>query len=601
MSKETIQRGSTAGKVCFVLCSGLVCALMLSALELNQNSLWGIAAMAAASAAFWVIHHRFLAGRRRFVRCLGWLAWLGVFALILLLSWPGVRPVPAIEGRTGGKTEVISLSDGQVRGVQTADGAVEVFAGIPFAQPPVGELRWKEPRDPLPWDGILEADTFAPMSMQPVNLPIYDSLARIIGYHDYSIRLRNRGVAPVSEDSLYLNLWRPPGGGEKLPVLVYVHGGSLKTGQPWYEDYSGQGLAREGVIVVNMAYRLGVFGFFADGELAAESPNATTGNYGLLDQIKALEWVRDNIAQFGGDPDNVTLAGESAGAACVSALCTSPLAEGLFERVILESSTLACVHPPHSFRLLDEALQSGSELKDRHHCTSVSALRVLPAEELVAEADTQHHITVDGYVLTETPYESYRAGRHNESAILHGYNSKESGPFILFSQANLRNYESKLRGYFGAYADDILALYPAATDREARENWAVVYGATFFDYPHYCLNRLAVENGIPVYEYLFSKENGRLGAWHSGEEVYCYGNIPAASALYDGRDRELSAQMLAYWKNFIVSGDSNGAGAPEWEQNRNFARLMGFGDGTGMLDEPKLALYAILDRMDGWA
>ena len=247
-----------------------------------------------------------------------------------------------------------------------------------------------------------------------------------------------------------------------------------------------------------MGYRLGVFGYLADEELRAESPHGTTGNYGLLDQIKALEWVRDNIAAFGGDP---ALAGESAGAASVSALCTSPLAKGLFERVILESSTVASIEPPHSFRLMDEALESGKALKARFAVSSVAQLRALDAKRLVGEAGTQHHMTVDGYALAETPWESYRKGVHNEQAILHGYNSRESGPFILFSQASLKDYEQRVRRFFGEWADEVLALYPAATDDEARANWAKIYGAIFFDYSHYCLNRLAAENGIPVWEY----------------------------------------------------------------------------------------------------
>ena len=179
---------------------------------------------------------------------------------------------------------------------------MEVYAGIPYAKPPVGELRWREPQDPEPWEGVLAADHFAPMSMQPQNAAWYSSMAQIIGYHDYEISLDDNFRDLNSEDALYLNIWKPAGEQENLPVLVYIHGGSLQTGQPWYADYSGEGLARKGVIVVNMGYRLGVFGFLADEELMAESPNGTTGNYGLLDQIKALEWVRDNIAAFGGDP-----------------------------------------------------------------------------------------------------------------------------------------------------------------------------------------------------------------------------------------------------------------------------------------------------------
>ncbi|MBQ7061186.1 MAG: carboxylesterase family protein, partial [Clostridia bacterium] len=385
-----------------------------------------------------------------------------------------------------------------------------------------------------------------------------------------------------------------------LPVLVYIHGGSLQTGQPWYGDYSGEGLAKEGVIVVNMGYRLGVFGFFASEELAAESEHGTTGNYGLLDQIKALEWVQSNISAFGGDPDNVTVAGESAGAACVSALCTSPLAKGLFRRAILESSTVASKNPPHSYRRYDEAIESGKALMEKYGCSTLAELRALPAEKLVGEASTQHHITVDGYVLIEDPYESYRKGVHNEEALLHGYNSEESGPFILFGQANLKTFEGKVRAYFKDNADEVLAAYPVSTDAEAKKAWAEIWGAAFFDYSHYCLNRLAADNGIPVWQYRFSKHNGRLGPWHSGEEVYFYGNIPEDSKLFDERDRELGRQMLGYFVNFIKTGDPNGNGLPLWEENSSSVDLMEFGDSTRMIKEDKLPLYSALDKMDGW-
>ena len=575
----------------------LTLLLMLALVELCKNMIWGFVLTALAAAIFVLLHG---AAEGKGKRALCWLGLLVLFAGILFLTKPPVKSVPAVEGKEPARSQVVLTQKGKVQGLISADGAVEVFTGIPYAKPPVGELRWREPQDPVSWPGTLICDRFAPQSMQPTNSALYSSLAQIIGYHDYEITLEDNYITPVSEDSLYVNVWKPSGEVSGLPVYVFIHGGSLQTGQPWYADYSGLGLAREGVVVVNMGYRLGVFGYLADEELIAESPNGTTGNYGLLDQIKALEWVRDNIRAFGGDPDNVTLAGESAGAAAVSALCTSPLAAGLFDRVVLESSTVASVEPPHSFRTLDEALQSGRELKARYGAASIAELRALPAEKLVGEADTQHHMTIDGYALTETPYESYRRGVHNEQAILHGYNSEESAPFVMFSQAKLKDYEGRIRRYFGDRTDEILAIYPASTDAEAKAYWAEIYGAIFFDYPHYCLNRLAVENGIPVWEYYFSKSNGRLGPWHSGEEVYCYGNIPAGSKLYDARDRELSAQMLSYWANFAATGDPNGAGLPEWEQNIGSDRLMGFGDETKMIDEREHALFAVLDAMQGF-
>ena len=589
-----------SGRIVFCVAVLIVFLLMAAVLELSKNTLPGFILLAIVTCCFAFVFVKKLSGGKALFKVLGWLCFVILFAVILIATKPPVKAIPAADYKNIVRTDIVETEKGQVRGVLSEDGEIEIYAGIPYAKPPVGPLRWKEPVSPEAWEGVLEADTFAPMSMQPTNLPIYDSLAQIIGYHDYKISLKDNFVAPVSEDSLYLNIWKPAGDVENLPVLVYIHGGSLQTGQPWYEDYSGQGLAREGVIVVNMGYRLGVFGFFADEDLAAESANDTTGNYGLLDQIKALEWVRDNIAAFGGDPENVTLSGESAGSACVSALCTSPLAKGLFKRVLLESSTVTAVSPTHSFRLLPEALESGKELKERYNAQYINDLRKIDAKKLVKEADTQHHMTVDGYVLEKTPHEAYLAGEFNEEKIIHGYNLHEGEAFILFDQANLSNYEKKVRDYFGELADEVFEIYPITTGDEVKAYWEEIYSAVFFDYPHYCLNRLAVVNEIPVYQYYFVKDNGRLGNWHSGEEVYLYGNIPEGSKLYDETDRVLSDVMKGYFANYIKTGDPNGEGLPLWTENLNSSDVMEFGDYIGMASERKHALFDVLDKMQGW-
>lgn len=589
-----------SGRIVFCVAVLIVFLLMAAVLELSKNTLPGFILLAIVTCCFSFVFVKKLSGGKVSFKVLGWLCFVLLFAVILIATKPPVKAIPAADYKNIVRTDIVETEKGQVRGVLSEDGEIEIYAGIPYAKPPVGPLRWKEPVSPEAWEGVLEADTFAPMSMQPTNLPIYDSLAQIIGYHDYKISLKDNFVAPVSEDSLYLNIWKPAGDVEDLPVLVYIHGGSLQTGQPWYEDYSGQGLAREGIIVVNMGYRLGVFGFFADEDLAAESANDTTGNYGLLDQIKALEWVRDNIAAFGGDPENVTLSGESAGSACVSALCTSPLAKGLFKRVLLESSTVTAVSPTHSFRLLPEALESGKELKERYNAQYINDLRKIDAKKLVKEADTQHHMTVDGYVLEKTPHEAYLAGEFNEEKIIHGYNLHEGEAFILFDQANLSNYEKKVRDYFGELADEVFEIYPITTGDEVKAYWEEIYSAVFFDYPHYCLNRLAVVNEIPVYQYYFVKDNGRLGNWHSGEEVYLYGNIPEGSKLYDETDRVLSDVMKGYFANYIKTGDPNGEGLPLWTENLNSSDVMEFGDYIGMASERKHALFDVLDKMQGW-
>ena len=574
--------------------------LSLIVIELNHNTLTGFLLTALLIFVYLYLDRKIFKGHKLLTGILLFIAYLAVFAGIVLLTWPPVKNVPAVDVKNPVKTEIVETSYGKIQGVYNKDETVEVYAGIPYAKPPVGELRWKEPQDPDKWEGVLEADHFAPMSMQETSLPIIDSLTQIIGYHDYKISLKDSYIPPVSEDSLYLNIWKPAKAGDKLPVLVYIHGGSLQTGQTWYADYSGEGLAKEGIIVVNLAYRLGVFGFYADEQLAEESVHHTTGNYGLLDMIKALEWIKKEISFFGGDPDNITLAGESAGSAAVSALCTSPLAEGLFNRVVMESSTLASIDPPHSFRSYQEAVDSGNRLKEEYGISNIDEFRKLSAAQIVSAGDSQHHITVDGYVLTESPYESYQKGIHNEEAVFHGYNAKESGPFLLFSRTDKKKYEERIRYYFKDLSDKIFEIYPAGSDEDAARNWAEIYGAIYFAYPHYCLNRLAVMNGIPVFEYFFSKDNGRLGSWHSGEEVYLYHNIPDHSSLFDQSDRDLSDIMSQHLLSFVKTGDPNCDGLPYWPINEDSKTLMGYGDEVEITEERSLKLYAILDQLYGW-
>jgi len=218
----------------------------------------------------------------------------------------------------------------------------------------------------------------------------------------------------------------------------------------------------------------------------------------------------------------------------------------------------------------------------------------------VVAADTEHHITIDGYVLEKTPYEYYKAGEHNETALMHGYNASEADSFLLFSNANMKNFEERVRDYFGEFADEVLEIYPASTNEEAKEYWREIWGAVFFDYSHYCLNRLEVMNQVPVYEYQFTKTNGRIGPWHSGEMIYLYGNIPEKSKLFDDEDRALSDMMITYYANFAKNGNPNGNGLMTWEENLNSQDLMEFGENSGMISEKEHALFAILDRMQGF-
>ncbi len=579
----------------------LVSVIFLTLMELSKNTIigWVIAIIAIVVFAF--LRIRIINDKKFYVRALSWLCLVAVFALIYLVSQPPVRYAPAVVGKNGGVTDVIHIPQGDLTGLFTEDGAVEVYAGIPYAEPPVGDLRWKEPVKDSGWDGVLAADTFQAMSMQDPGSELYASIIHIAGYHDYKISLFDNYTSPISEDSLYLNVWKPQGDVSNLPVIVYIHGGSLEKGRTWYEDYSGEGVAREGVIFVSMAYRLGIFGFYADPELAAESTNGTTGNYGLLDQIMALEWVRDNIAYFGGDPDNVTVTGESAGSACVTALCTSPLAKGLFRRVVCESSTITAPEPSHSFRLLDQAFKDAEGTKKRLGVTSVEEMRSLPAEKIVYEKNYHHHMTVDGYALTETPYESYAKGIHNEEAILQGFNQDEAVPFVMFDAANKKTYLNKIREIYGEpYASRIAELLPGDTNKEAHDNWNKLATIYLFTYGHYCLERQALDNDIPCYVYYFTKENGMLGPWHGGELLYLYGNIPEKTKLFNDSDRELEGIMVRYLINFVKYGDPNGDSLPTWHSSDGSFSVMEFGSTLYEHTAPNLAIYEILDDFYGW-
>ena len=235
-----------------------------------------------------------------------------LFALISFISLPKEKLVPATyEGAN--RTGKIKVKEGRLTGVYNKDGSVEVYAGIPYAKAPVGDLRWKEPKNPEKYKGVLRADHFQPMAMQKRTNRVVSSATDIFFYRNVTRTIKNRYVPKMSEDCLYLNIWKPRGPQKKLPVVFYIHGGSLTTGQAWWEDYNGESYAKNDVIFVNFSYRLGALGFYADENLASESPNGTTGMYGFLDQLKALDWVRANIEKFGGDPDNITIAGESAG------------------------------------------------------------------------------------------------------------------------------------------------------------------------------------------------------------------------------------------------------------------------------------------------
>lgn len=583
------------------------------ALELSKNQLFGWILAAALFVGF-----VFLSGKVMYqTKWWAWLlTWIGLIVLLFgvgKLSAPPYRAIPAVDVKNPELTGIITVSEGRIQGVYNKDKTVEVYTGIPYAKPPVGELRWKAPEDPEAWEGVRVCDHFQPMSMQKRNPVWFDTLSDLVVYHHFEISLKDNYKEPVSEDSLYLNVWKPSGEQEGLPVLVYIHGGSLTGGQPWWSEYRGEDVAAQGVIVVDFAYRLNVFGYLATEDLAAESPNHTTGNYGLMDQIKAVEWVKKNIAAFGGDPERITIAGESAGSSSVQGLCVSPLAEGLFHQAIGESSGIAAVKPYHTFRTLESALQMGSNILAEFGCANADELRQVPAEQLVNTRYTNSAMTVDGYVITEQPYLTYEKGENNETALLNGSNIHEADLFLMTSKVTKENIEDYASGVLGEYADEaieLLGIYPQDKaykplidlGGDAKGTFDTIYSAAWFGYSHEVWSRYLAGQGHPVYQYYFTKDNGCLGSMHGGELPYFYHNLDSHPSAYHESDEALSQIMMAYYVNFIKTGDPNGKGfdgstLPEWKTySEAGGELMELGDNVGMIPNPNKNLYDLIDR-----
>ncbi len=592
----------------FCLFFALIALLTAVLFELGKNTLTGWILLLILLAAYFVFRGKVLAGHGFGLRLLGFLGFLVLAGVLFKFSGPPVRAVPAVRCKDPKVTGVVTVAQGRLTGVCNEDDTVEVYAGIPYAKPPVGELRWKEPQDPESWEGVRVCDTFAPMSMQTRNNPIYDSLAELFVFHTFRITTENNWIAPMSEDSLYLNVWKPAGDVSGLPVLVYIHGGSLTSGQAWYDQYNPEQIAKQGVVVVNFAYRLGVFGYYANPALAAESEHGTTGNYGLLDQIQALRWVQENISAFGGDPNSVTLAGESAGASSVNALCVSPLSEGLFDRVIAESSGITAKVPYHTFRSLDQALTMGEKIQAEFGADSIEALRAVSAEELVNTKYVNSSMTVDGWAVTEQPYLTYEKHQNHETAVLQGFNVHEADLFCLMDEVSSENYAAQIRSLYGEWAEQAAALIPAR-EQDSRYKYILEKGgsakgayneavsAAWFGYSHFRWAKLLEGSGVPVYTYYFTKDNGGLGSNHAGELPYFYGCLETHPGNYDAADRALSQRMLQYYVNFIKTGDPNGNGLPEWKRwDQAPGQVLELGDAVEMRDDPHTALYELLDR-----
>ncbi|NLV32563.1 MAG: carboxylesterase family protein [Acidobacteria bacterium] len=448
--------------------------------------------------------------------------------------------------------QTVKVTGGEVEGI-VADG-LSVFKGIPFAAPPVGELRWKAPAPVAPWTGVKKADAFAHACMQPPN--------------------SQGNTAPVSEDCLYLNVWTPAEkAGDKLPVIVWIHGGGFSGGSTSIPMYDGAGLAKKGVVVVSVAYRVGPFGFLAHPELSRESGRGS-GNYGLEDMIAGLRWVKENIARFGGNVSNVTLFGHSAGGMAVNQLAASPVAKGLFHRVLCMSGgsfaplqTSAQGAPGLGIPALELAESSGRALLEKLRVADIRAARALGAEEIQKNAAGRFRPVADGYVIPSDLYSIYQARRFNDTPILLGITSDELGGFGARGPVTPEQFEKQIRSQYGAAAETILAAYPHATDAEAARSTKEVSRDSQFGWSTWTWARLQSAKGKgKAYTYYFDyHEPTAEGSGHGSDLPYAFRTLgPGRQGEPKPEDLKLSDLMSSYWVNFARKGDPNGPGLPAW-------------------------------------
>ncbi|HXR90944.1 MAG TPA: carboxylesterase family protein [Steroidobacteraceae bacterium] len=443
----------------------------------------------------------------------------------------------------------------------TVEDGLAVYRGVPFAAPPVGDLRWREPRRPLPWTGVRAASEYGRACMQSnpaiANLP------------------------PPSEDCLFLNVWTPDvHASQRLPVMVWIHGGGFVAGTPAEQLYHGEWLAKKGVVIVSVSYRLGVFGFLAHPQLSAESAHHTSGNYGLLDVIAGLEWVRKNIAAFGGDPGRVTIFGESAGAIAVSQLCASPLAKGLFQAAISESGgsfgpVRAAGGPGENMQPLQVAEQDGRAWAQSLGASGLKELRAMPAERLLGAAQRQRGLSwpvVDGWVIPDDQFKLYQSGRYNDVPVLIGYNSDEGATFGV--PASQDAYVQSVHERYGRFADKLLIAYPGGESPAAKKTARDLTRDTAFGWQTWSWARLQTRTGKSrVFLYYFDEHpsypalspRAGFGTPHSEELPYVFRqlrehNRPAPTP----QDEALSAMLRTYWTNFARTGDPNGPHLPKW-------------------------------------
>lgn len=523
-------------------------------------------------------------------------------------------PLFAQEKQTAAAGLQVTTANGIVEGTLEKTG-IRSFKGIPFAAPPVGALRWREPQPVQNWTGVRKADHFGPRAMQP---PIFGDM-----------NFRSDGM---SEDCLYLNVWAPAAKKKMLlPVLVYFYGGGFVAGDGSEPRYDGESMAQKGIVVVTVNYRLGLFGLMAHPELTAESPHHASGNYGLLDQSAALEWVQKNIAAFGGDPGRVTIGGESAGSISVSAQMASPLSKHNMAAAIGESGSLLGALPAVT---LQQAEQTGVQFAQAVGARSLADLRALSADSLLAAATRfgpfRFAMNVDGYFFPKSPYEIYAAGEQAHVPLLAGWNSEEMNyRAILGAQAPTKeNYTKAVQQLYGDKAATVLQLYHVATDADVERVATELAGDRFIAFSTWKWTDIHGQTGKqPVYRYLYERPRPAMtpemgnavpglaggvhkgtgtkpappakGAVHSAEIEYALGNLSSNKVYaWTPDDYKVSAIMQNYFAAFIKYRQPNVPGLPQWPaaNSSSPAPVMHINVQTRVEREPHRDRYLFLDQ-----
>jgi para-nitrobenzyl esterase len=516
--------------------------------------------------------------------------WVRLFALLLGMQAAHAQQLRYVQVRT---------ANGVLEGVVSADGKVRTFKGIPYAAPPVGSLRWKAPQPALSWTGVRAATNYGPRAMQG---HIWDDMI----FHDQG----------PSEDCLYLNLWMPADSSQaKLPVMVWIHGGGFIAGSSSEPRQDAGNLSKKGVMVVSFNYRMGVFGFFAHPELAKESGHDASGNYGLLDQVAALRWVKENIATFGGDPDNVTIFGESAGSMSVSALMASPLARGLFHRAIGESGACFSTTRPLPSRIQAEEADV-KFAKSAFDTTSLAALRALPAKYLLRAALKQPQESfrpiIDGYFLPTNCLSIYAAGEQSHVPLLAGWNRDEGNFKSYFTNdaPTVENYVTRARARFGTNAETFLKVYPATTDAQAKRSAQDFAGDRFIAYATWKWLEMQLQTGgSPVFRYEFdqtlplspdAKPGTEPTAPHASDIEFVFRVLSSRKLPWRPEDHAVSELMASYWTNFARTGDPNGPNLPLWPAYTSEAGypVMHLKANGGVVQDGRRGRYEFLDQLN---